>query len=127
MKKMYKNQRELIRAFNDEYREPFNDSLFEHTDDRMIEELEQVILSCQRDKYFMLKVLNFEVIKRDTGLVKMGEKLSPYNFVTIIIKGIILNNFHLLFLWKVFLLGYAAFQRSLIRSCGFSCVIFWII
>ena len=60
---MYKNQRELIRAFNDEYREPFNDSLFEHTDDRMIEELEQVILSCQRNKVFTIRVDNFELIR----------------------------------------------------------------
>ena len=49
--------------FNKNNREEFNDYWFQRNDDDLIEGMKQVILSCQRDKYFVLKVLNFETIK----------------------------------------------------------------
>lgn len=49
--------------FNKENRAPFNDYWFQRNDEDLIEGMKQVILSCQRDKYFVLKVLNFETIK----------------------------------------------------------------
>ena len=49
--------------FNKENRTPFNDYWFQRNDEDLIEGMKQVILSCQRDKYFVLKVLNFETIK----------------------------------------------------------------
>ena len=57
------NQYEFIRKFNDEHRHPFNDVLFQRSDDEIIEALKKVILSCERDKYFTLKVQQFLVIE----------------------------------------------------------------
>ena len=56
-------QAEWIRDFNDSYRPEFNPVLFERSDDAIIEEVSKVILSCQKDKYFTLKVLSIEPIK----------------------------------------------------------------
>ena len=53
----------FMHDFNDKHREKFNDYWFERNDDDLIEGMKQVILSCERDKYFILKVLDFEVIK----------------------------------------------------------------
>ena len=50
------NQNEFIRKFNDENRQPFNDKWFERSDDEIIEELKKVILSCERSRFFTLKV-----------------------------------------------------------------------
>ena len=49
--------------FNKENKAQFNDYWFQRNDEDLIEGMKQVILSCQRDKYFVLKVLNFETIK----------------------------------------------------------------
>ena len=53
----------FMHDFNDQTTEKFNEYWFERSDDDIIKGIEQIILSCQRDKYFLLKVLNFEVIK----------------------------------------------------------------
>ena len=53
----------FMHDFNDNNREKFNDYWFERNDDDLIEGMKQVILSCERDKYFILKVIDFEVIK----------------------------------------------------------------
>jgi len=49
--------------YNQSHKEKFNDYWFQRNDDDLIRGMEQVILSCERDKYFILKVLDFEVIK----------------------------------------------------------------
>lgn len=61
MNKKYLNQNEFIRDFNDENREQFNPVFFYRSDDDIIQELQKVILSCQRDKNFVIKVESFEV------------------------------------------------------------------
>ena len=84
----------FMREFNDKHREKFNRYWFERDDDSIIENIEQIILSCQRDKYFMLKVLNFEVIKDYEEIQntlyeyyaarskKNGKKIdNPYDFI----------------------------------------------
>ena len=53
----------FMHDFNDRNREHFNHYWFERNDDDLIEGMKQVILSCERDKYFVLKVIGFEVIK----------------------------------------------------------------
>lgn len=82
------NQAAFIRKFNDEYREPFNNALFERSDDELIEELKKVILSCERSKYFTIKVMKFTVIDdyatmiqmlRDQEAVKHQSKDTDYN------------------------------------------------
>lgn len=56
------SQAEFMRKYNDETREHFNDKLFQRSNEEIIEEIEKVILSCQRDKYFTLKVVSFRVV-----------------------------------------------------------------
>ena len=53
----------FMRDFNDRHREKFNPELFERNDDDLIDGMKKIILSCERDKYFILKVIGFEVIK----------------------------------------------------------------
>lgn len=55
-------QAEYIRKFNEENREEFNDFFFQRDNEKTAKAIEQVIRSCERDKYFTLKVLSFEVI-----------------------------------------------------------------
>ncbi len=57
------NQAQLIKQFNDQYREKFNPEFFKRSSDAIIEELKKVILSCQRDKFFTIKVLEFKVVE----------------------------------------------------------------
>jgi len=57
------NQAEFIRKFNETHREEFNPVLFQRDDYEVIEALKKVILSCQRDKYFTIKVTNFRVVE----------------------------------------------------------------
>src|SRR5690606_15929828 len=45
------------------YREQFNPILFNRDDYEVIEALKKVILSCQRDKYFTIRVENFRVVE----------------------------------------------------------------
>lgn len=55
-------QAEYIRHFNEENREEFNDFFFQRDNEKTAKAIEQVVRSCERDKYFTLKVLSFEVI-----------------------------------------------------------------
>lgn len=57
------NQLALIHDFNDKYRLKFNPDLFVESDVGIIEELQRVILSCQRDTFFTIKVEGFRVIE----------------------------------------------------------------
>lgn len=42
---------------------PFNDSWFERSDEKAIKSLQDIILACERDRYFTLKVLSFRVVE----------------------------------------------------------------
>ena len=55
-------QSEFIRKFNEENRPEFNPKLFERDNQEIIDKVSQVILSCERDKYFTLKVLSIRSI-----------------------------------------------------------------
>lgn len=59
---MMEEQREFISKYNDKTREKFNDFFFNKSDDDIIEDLKKMILSCQRDRYFIIKVKSFEII-----------------------------------------------------------------
>lgn len=65
MEDMYSkpNISQFMYNFADKNRIKFNQHWFERNDDDLIKGMEQVILSCERNKYFILKVLNFEVVK----------------------------------------------------------------
>lgn len=57
------NQSKAMRLFNEKYREDFNPELFKRSEDDIIEELKKVILSCQRDRSFIIRVDGFRVIE----------------------------------------------------------------
>ena len=57
------NQDEFIYQYNDKNREQFNPKLFERDEYEIIKEIEKVILSCERNRYFTLKVKSFRVIE----------------------------------------------------------------
>lgn len=56
------NQSEFIHSFNDKYREHFNPELFKRDNQEIMNSIEQVVRSMERDKYFTLKLLSFEPI-----------------------------------------------------------------
>lgn len=55
-------QEEFMYNFNNKYREKFNPKLFERNNEDAIEGIYDVVKSCERDKYFTLKLLSFDVI-----------------------------------------------------------------
>lgn len=87
------NQNSFIREFNDETREEFNPAFFYRSDDDIIRELEKVILSCQRNKNFLLKVESFEIksgyeeileeLRRDEMNRNPRDKDNEYNYITL--------------------------------------------
>ena len=56
------NQAEIMAHYNEECKPKFNERLFNKSDDEIIHELKNVILSCQRDKFFTIKVVKFRVV-----------------------------------------------------------------
>ena len=56
------DQAQFMRQFNETHREEFNPELFERDNEEIVEAIRQVVYSCQRDKYYTLKVLSFEAI-----------------------------------------------------------------
>ena len=49
------DQAELIAKYNEKNIPKFNQTLFHKSDDKIIEELKNIILSCQRDRMFKIK------------------------------------------------------------------------
>lgn len=93
MNNKFLNQNGFIRQFNDEHREEFNPLFFYRSDDDIIQELEKVILSCQRDKHFLIKVESFEVkngyeeILEELRIDEMNrnpkDKDNQYNYISL--------------------------------------------
>lgn len=65
------NQAHFIRRYNDTHREQFNSSLFDRNNEDMIRSMTQVICSCERDKYFTLKVLSIRAIENYEDIYNM--------------------------------------------------------
>lgn len=55
-------QAQFMREFNEKYREEFNPKFFERSNEEIIESIYQILKSCERDKYFTLKLLSFTPI-----------------------------------------------------------------
>lgn len=55
-------QAEFMRRFNESHREDFEPRLFERNNEDLVEAIRKVLKSCERDRYFTLKVLDFEAI-----------------------------------------------------------------
>ena len=87
-------QSEFIREFNDENREQFNPKLFERNNEDIIDKVSKVILSCERDKYFTLKVLSIRSImdyeeiydtlrEHEESKRKKGQKDNIYDYINL--------------------------------------------
>ena len=76
------NQYSFIREYNDKNRPQFNPELFNRSDDAIIEVLKKVILSIERDRYFVIKVKNFTVVddyQQIRVLLREQEKFKSKN------------------------------------------------
>ena len=76
------NQYSFIREYNDKNRPQFNPELFDRSDDAIIEVLKKVILSIERDRYFVIKVKNFTVVddyQQIRTLLREQEKFKSKN------------------------------------------------
>lgn len=60
----------VIHDFNDKYRLKFNPDLFVDSDVGIIDEVKKVILSCERNTFFTIKVEGFDVIEDYTTIMK---------------------------------------------------------
>lgn len=56
------NQFEIIHQFNKEHRLKFCEDIFTRTDAETIDAIKKVILSCERNRFFTIKVESFEII-----------------------------------------------------------------
>ena len=56
------DQAQFMRQFNETHREQFNPDLFKRDNDEIVEAIREVVTSCQRDKYYTLKLLSFTPI-----------------------------------------------------------------
>lgn len=87
------NQLALIHDYNDKYRKKFNPDLFADSDEGIIEELKKVVLSCQRESFFTIKVEGFEVIEDYETICQMmyeheekfkyRNKENPYAYINL--------------------------------------------
>ena len=56
-------QLEWIHDFNKKTRIPFEDNLFERNEYEIVDSLKKILMSCQRDRFFTIKILGFDVIE----------------------------------------------------------------
>ncbi len=100
------NQLEMLHRYNEEYKIPFNEELFDRTNEAIIDEMKKIILSCRRkNNYFTIDVDSFEVIedydKINKALIEYFEKnvkkkntskkkINPYEFISLKDSDIIL-------------------------------------
>ena len=59
---MEMTQSQFMRLYNDSHREQFNPIFFERKNSEIMDCVKKIILSCERDKYFTLKVLDMREI-----------------------------------------------------------------
>ena len=92
---MVLSQAELIRKYNESHREKFNPNLFDRRNEDIIRAVSEIIYSCERDKYFTLKVksirpiMNYEEIynklrQHEESRRKDGDKTeNQYDYINI--------------------------------------------
>ena len=62
-------QKQMLSQYNDLHRDKFNQELLERSDDKIIEKLYKLILSCQREQpRLVFKVKSFRVIENYSGI-----------------------------------------------------------
>ena len=101
-KKKIVTQAEWIHDFNKEFRPDFNDALFQRNNQDIVDEISKVIYSCEKDKFFTLKVLSIETITDYEEIYKTlrdhyekkkkknDKRGNPYDYINIRDSAIIL-------------------------------------
>lgn len=90
------NQAQFMADYNKRHRPPFNPKLFDKNDQDIIDDLKLIILSCQRNGYFTLKVESFEEVSNyrevqqilyelEEGVNEKGgkKKENPYGLINL--------------------------------------------
>lgn len=72
---MIQNQSEMLKRFTDNYREPFNKKLLERKDEDNINAILSVIKSCEREKFYTIKINNWYTIEDP---IEIHNKLHLY-------------------------------------------------
>ena len=92
---MEMTQSQFMRLYNDAHREQFNPIFFQRSNDEIMDCMKKVILSCERDKYFTLKVLDMkeiydyeEIINllrdyEDRNKKKSSKSENPYDYIDV--------------------------------------------
>ncbi len=57
-----KNQAQFMRMFNEQYRQQFNPEFFERSNQDIMDKVKKVILSCRKDKYFTLEIVEMREV-----------------------------------------------------------------
>lgn len=101
-KKEIISQAQWIHDFNDKFRPHFNDALFRRDEQDIVDEISKVIYSCEKDKYFTLKVMSIETITNyediyntlrnhyESKKKKNDKKPNPCDYISIRSSAIIL-------------------------------------
>ena len=88
-------QAQFMRLYNESHREQFNDAFFQRSNQEIMDCVKKVILSCERDKYFTLKVLNMREIydyeeiynllknHEESRRKKNSKTENPYEYISI--------------------------------------------
>ena len=88
-------QSQFMRLYNDAHREHFNPIFFQRSNNEIMDCMKKVILSCERDKYFTLKVLDMreiydyeEIINllrdyEDKNRKKSSKSENPYDYIDV--------------------------------------------
>ena len=88
-------QAQFMRKYNETHREEFNPAFFERSNQDIMNCMKKVILSCERDKYFTLKVLDMKEIYSYEEIInllkdhddkrrkKNSKAENPYDYINI--------------------------------------------
>ena len=91
-------QEQLIHDFAEQNTPQINKELFVRSEDAAIRELQNVILSCQRNKFFTIKVVKFRVVEDYLEMMKhlftkiRVQEKEKINMIISILKILILNS-----------------------------------
>lgn len=92
---MMMTQDQFMRLFNEANREEFNPIFFQRSNQEIMDCMKKVVLSCERDKYFTIKVMNMREIYDYEEIInilhdweekyrpKNSATENPYNFIDI--------------------------------------------
>lgn len=88
-------QAQFMRLYNETHRENFNEELFKRSNEDIMNCMKKIILSCERDKYFTLKILSMREFYNYEEIINMlkdhidktkrkGSKIeNPYDYINI--------------------------------------------